>query len=588
MKLLFYTNTTQHYYTHFYFLLLLLFCSLASNNAFAQSVYETQFANPNSFCDEGLFCTTIQIRAASSADDFAMGAHTFFGNYNAAAINYPSYESINFGNSSTCTTAGNSPYSESISGIGFDPVSGEFNMSTNMSQPNMGCPTITTDWVDVGTLCFSILDVTQTTGLSFNPQLTVVNLNENLPMHEQGTLLPLDVLVSCGEEFGDSDDDGLSNAIETSLGTDPNNPDSDEDGLLDGEEVNTYNTEPLVDDTDGDGLPDGAEVFIYFSDPAITDTDDDGLDDNEETLTGTNPNLADTDGDGLTDGEEVALETFPINPDSDDDGLTDGEEVNTYDTNPLINDSDGDGLQDGEEVNEHNTNPNASDSDDDGLADITELAINTNPLIADTDEDGLLDGEEANVHQTNPLNADSDEDGVEDGTEVGLDMNPLEEDSDYDTVPDGVELADGVAVDTDDDGLINPLDADDDGDDIFTFDEDANNNGDPTDDDTDNDGIPDYLDYNPTGISDIANSINMVAYPNPMVDKLQIQLNNPALLAATTQIVLYNINGQIVHQEKMSPSGTHFVAVNHLASGIYLVVLQVEGQNIKQQKVLKQ
>ncbi len=62
----------------------------------------------------------------------------------------------------------------------------------------------------------------------------------------------------------DSDRDGLSNGDERELGTDPFNPDSDDDGLDDGEEVNgveTWNpTDPLNPDSDGDDIPDGEEV----------------------------------------------------------------------------------------------------------------------------------------------------------------------------------------------------------------------------------------------------------------------------------------------------------------------------------------
>jgi len=43
-------------------------------------------------------------------------------------------------------------------------------------------------------------------------------------------------------------------------GVNPTNPDTDGDGLSDGEEVNTYNTDPTNPDTDGDGLNDGEEV----------------------------------------------------------------------------------------------------------------------------------------------------------------------------------------------------------------------------------------------------------------------------------------------------------------------------------------
>lgn len=58
----------------------------------------------------------------------------------------------------------------------------------------------------------------------------------------------------------DSDNDGLLDSEEQSLGTASLNPDSDGDRLFDGEEVNIYKTDPLNKDTDGDGFDDGSEV----------------------------------------------------------------------------------------------------------------------------------------------------------------------------------------------------------------------------------------------------------------------------------------------------------------------------------------
>ncbi len=63
----------------------------------------------------------------------------------------------------------------------------------------------------------------------------------------------------------DEDGDGLTNAQELSIGTDPYNPDSDNDGLFDKEEVITYKTEPLNEDTDGDGFLDGSEVKAGYN-----------------------------------------------------------------------------------------------------------------------------------------------------------------------------------------------------------------------------------------------------------------------------------------------------------------------------------
>ncbi|HRY36946.1 MAG TPA: hypothetical protein P5230_03685 [Candidatus Magasanikbacteria bacterium] len=58
----------------------------------------------------------------------------------------------------------------------------------------------------------------------------------------------------------DSDKDGLDDVREKELGTGQNKPDSDSDGLIDGDEVIIWKTNPLNPDTDGDGFNDGTEV----------------------------------------------------------------------------------------------------------------------------------------------------------------------------------------------------------------------------------------------------------------------------------------------------------------------------------------
>jgi outer membrane protein OmpA-like peptidoglycan-associated protein len=150
----------------------------------------------------------------------------------------------------------------------------------------------------------------------------------------------------------DTDRDGLTDDYEDQIGTDPNNPDTDGDGLKDGEEVNAYKTDPKNPDTDGDGLKDGEEVKTYSTNPLNPDTDGDQLLDGEEVNTyTTNPNNADTDGDRLNDGEEVNVyRTNPLNKDSDGDTLSDGDEALTYKTDPLNRDTDAGGIDDGTEV----------------------------------------------------------------------------------------------------------------------------------------------------------------------------------------------------------------------------------------------
>ena len=134
----------------------------------------------------------------------------------------------------------------------------------------------------------------------------------------------------------DSDGDMLTDGYEKKIGTDPNKPDTDGDGLTDYEEVTKYHTNPLKMDTDGDGLSDGDEVIKYHTDPLKVDTDGDGLSDGDEVLKyKTDPLKVDTDGDGLSDGDEVLkYKTDPLKVDTDGGTVSDGVEVQRG-TNPL-------------------------------------------------------------------------------------------------------------------------------------------------------------------------------------------------------------------------------------------------------------
>lgn len=91
----------------------------------------------------------------------------------------------------------------------------------------------------------------------------------------------------------DRDEDGLSDAQELIIGTDPQNPDTDGDGLTDGDEMLVYGTDPLKRDTDGDFLSDWDEVMVYGTDPNKPDTDGDGWNDGLEILQGSDPLVPD-------------------------------------------------------------------------------------------------------------------------------------------------------------------------------------------------------------------------------------------------------------------------------------------------------
>ena len=233
----------------------------------------------------------------------------------------------------------------------------------------------------------------------------------------------------------DLDADNYPDALEWEVGLDPNNPDTDGDGVADGDEVNIYGTDPLNWDTDGDGVSDGEELFGIMADPLVwndvsTDSSTQALEQetapapaqsfaqqgevvtlgqqasedvtaasdaaaalgtgNASAAPGTvtrdgvsgisllgpdgtyNVSESDLDGDNYADALEVEIGLDPSNPDTDGDGVADGDEFTVYGTDPFTWDSDGDGLSDGEEL----------------------FASGTDPLVWDTDGDGISVGEE--------------------------------------------------------------------------------------------------------------------------------------------------------------------------------------------------
>ena len=167
-----------------------------------------------------------------------------------------------------------------------------------------------------------------------------------------------DLLVSNGTSG--SVTSGMTISYHFGTGTNPTNPDSDGDGLPDGWEA-AHGMDPLASnsgdprtdasaDPDLDGLTNAQEAALR-TDPFQPDTDGDGMDDGWESSFGFDPTThnddtprtdddadADPDGDGLTNAEECAWGTNPSGDDENGDGIPDGR------------DTDGDGVFDGMEI----------------------------------------------------------------------------------------------------------------------------------------------------------------------------------------------------------------------------------------------
>lgn len=188
---------------------------------------------------------------------------------------------------------------------------------------------------------------------------------------------------------GDSDGDGLSDAKENSIGTDPQDPDTDDDGLRDGAELASSFAclSPLRKDSDGDLLGDGYERkgvivgLIYTTNSGRPGT---------KYYVGrvkTNPCKRDSDADGLTDYREAAgsiINQRVIRSARDGGPYW----LGTRKTHPMKRDTDGDSLSDKLEIT--------------GNANWRFDRRRSDPTRADTDWGGNKDGAEVFSHHSDP------------------------------------------------------------------------------------------------------------------------------------------------------------------------------------------
>jgi len=262
------------------------------------------------------------------------------------------------------------------------------------------------------------------------------------------------VLIVSGPALAiDTDGDGLDDAVEDALGTNPGLADSDGD-LID-DFVETNGGSPI--DTDGDAVIDALDTDSDgdgYTDlvESTFDSDADGTADYRDT---------DADGDGVLDQDEFDVDLDSdgsdnrIDPDDDGDGystLVEG----TVDTDLdgtadyLDFDSDGDTVLDRNEFAvdfDADGAANRIDPDDDGDGILTSIEGvddvdgdgNLNYLDLDSDGDGFADAEEGTDDPDsdgvpNFLDFDSDDDGFTDSAERIAGSDPYDPASNPDTV----------------------------------------------------------------------------------------------------------------------------------------------------------
>jgi heat shock protein beta len=210
-------------------------------------------------------------------------------------------------------------------------------------------------------------------------------------------------------------------------------------------------------DRDYDGLSNCAEKKVLGTSHRDPDSDDDGIDDGDELENGTDPLDADSDDDSINDGDEVEDGTDPDDPDSDDDGLDDANDPDP--TDELDDEIEGDV----EDLTCPGIDPNATGT-------IRILGIDIT-LRNDTEYDGAEScadlesriGEnfvahvEVEVEQVDGVGLVAEEVDLEDADDDGS-PDDIDDDDDNDGVPDDDD------DDDDDDGVDDEEDDDEDDD----------------------------------------------------------------------------------------------------------------------------
>ena len=328
----------------------------------------------------------------------------------------------------------------------------------------------------------------------------------------------------------DDDNDGLDDTVERLLQSSTISPDTDNDGVNDGDGVNVLDNCILVSnpeqldrdqdqtgdlcdtDDDNDGILDvndncplyvNADQFNTdqdgFGDVCDLDDDNDGVLDSADNCALTaNPDQADNDLDGFGNGCDA---------DDDNDGVLDGDDNCIFIFNPdqrstqaggglgdaCSLDIDGDGIVDGQDNCLEVFNPDQRDMDLDGFGDVCDVDPDGDQLESLVDNcpfvfNPPLPLDEPNAEGEVFAQLDNDEDGIGD---------VCDDDDDNDDVPDEIDTCPddlNVGTDQDRDGIDDACDVCIDSFDPLQRDSDGDGDGDLCDEDMDNDGIIDSLD----------------------------------------------------------------------------------------------
>ena len=271
--------------------ILILTSIIANAQVTNPSTYDLQFGNPSYDCSAGTFCTDIQIKAADGANDFVIGSHTVYLNYDKATVTNAIYTPMGLDTSLVCVVVEGvldyKPYNILEVTPNENGEQGELSINLFLESffANFECPVISSEWLLMGSVCFEVLDANSSISLSIDPSFTAFNDGTNNPEHTQGSLGSLDVIpaslagsLDAGTPSFDNTNVCFGESINFSV-TDPQIGDGNYIGIAVSPENNLSNatdfanatkyflqantTASATNDIDGTGMPTNTPLYFY-------------------------------------------------------------------------------------------------------------------------------------------------------------------------------------------------------------------------------------------------------------------------------------------------------------------------------------
>ena len=125
-------------------------------------------------CSTNTYCVSIQVQ--SNAGELSIGTSSIFLHYNTAALSYANYTSSHFDGREQCIQGIASAWD--IQTYDATSAPGFFNLTMTLLKKDFSCPAVGTAAIEVGTLCFDVINKNKSPNIKISKSHTSFNRNQ--------------------------------------------------------------------------------------------------------------------------------------------------------------------------------------------------------------------------------------------------------------------------------------------------------------------------------------------------------------------------------------------------------------------------